>query len=546
MKKYFIFSISFFIFTLVFWPGRGQAAEKFSFNEKSTWELKADSTVNVDTTLEVTNKTANYYSTGFEFYITADSLSNLTASYADGGKINSSQSEDKQTVNGLNYSYKKVSLDFSRQIVGEGSSFTVNISYTLSGSLIQKGQTYELSLPNFASGEVSQQITIKSPKSFGSVHFLSDDPVNIRSDQNFNYFSFTDKLLTNKQQTVVFGDLMSRELSYNYPIQNIDILPSFFKFYLPMDNDRQSVYVKAVSPEPAYKGKTSDGSNFLYFFLWPGQKINVTATLQILTKAQPATFDKGGKIAEIPADFNTYLSPATYWQTTDPTIRAKASELIKSDDSVFNNTERVYDFIVATFSYNQAKIKDNVRVGAVAALGKPDYVVCQEYADLMVALLRAGGIPAREFYGMTDTAELQSSEGNILHAWVEVYIPRFGWLVADPTWGEAGLKFGKMAFDHLAINYDSGEDYSRPIVLRNNHAYDYGQIYVANAKMIDTKEAATGDSLPAADLTEEKLLDNSRVYLLWAIGGLAVIIFISSLITRGVRRKADRSKNIES
>jgi hypothetical protein len=522
---------------LCFWPGKGQAAaSSFNFNEKSTWELKSDSTVQVTSTLEVTNLTDNYYATGFEFYLPADSLTNLKADYSDGGPVTATQGDDQQTVNGLNYNFKKVALGFSRQVLGQGNGFTVNLSYLLTGALKQKGETYELTLPNFSSGDVTKTITVKSPKTFGSVHFLSDDPVNIRGDQNFNYFSYNNAALTSNQQTVVFGDQMSRQLTYSYPIQNIDVLPSLFKFYLPMDNDRQSVYLKSVDPKPFYQGKTADGSNFLYFFLWPGQKINVQATVQILTKVEPADFDKSGKMTEIPADLSQYLQPATYWQTGDPTIRVKAAELIKPTDTVFTNAERVYNFIDATLTYDQAKINDNVRVGAVAALKKPDYVVCQEYADLMVTLLRAGGIPAREFFGMTDTAELQSSEGNILHAWVEVYIPKFGWLVADPTWGEAGLKFGKMAFDHLAIDYDTGGDFSRPIVLKNNRAFDYGQIYVANAKLVDTADIASGQSLPPADTSEVKVLDNSRIYLLIAIGVLAFIILISSLARRGTKK----------
>lgn len=66
---------------------------------------------------------------------------------------------------------------------------------------------------------------------------------------------------------------------------------------------------------------------------------------------------------------------------------------------------------------------------------------CQQYATLMTVLLRAHGIPARYVQGflpgslnlLTGVEQIPNSNG---HAWVEVYFPRYGWVIFDPTGGQ--------------------------------------------------------------------------------------------------------------
>ena len=66
---------------------------------------------------------------------------------------------------------------------------------------------------------------------------------------------------------------------------------------------------------------------------------------------------------------------------------------------------------------------------------------CQQYATLMTVLLRQHGIPARYVQGflpgtlntLTGVEQIPNSNG---HAWVEVYFPRYGWLIFDPTGGQ--------------------------------------------------------------------------------------------------------------
>ena len=63
--------------------------------------------------------------------------------------------------------------------------------------------------------------------------------------------------------------------------------------------------------------------------------------------------------------------------------------------------------------------------------------VCQDFAHLMLACLRAHGLPARYVSGylLTDPPEGQPRLMGVdaSHAWVAAYAPGVGWIEFDPT-----------------------------------------------------------------------------------------------------------------
>ncbi len=73
--------------------------------------------------------------------------------------------------------------------------------------------------------------------------------------------------------------------------------------------------------------------------------------------------------------------------------------------------------------------------------------VCQDFAHVMVGLCRAIRIPARYVSGY-----LAVQEARATHAWVEIWIPRRGWLAVDPTHSRQ--------IDETYIKIAVGRDYS--------------------------------------------------------------------------------------
>ena len=60
--------------------------------------------------------------------------------------------------------------------------------------------------------------------------------------------------------------------------------------------------------------------------------------------------------------------------------------------------------------------------------------VCDEFANLAAAMLRAKGLPTRLNIGVTFDGQLW---GN--HAWISVYHEKYGWIPSDPTFRESGF-----------------------------------------------------------------------------------------------------------
>ena len=58
--------------------------------------------------------------------------------------------------------------------------------------------------------------------------------------------------------------------------------------------------------------------------------------------------------------------------------------------------------------------------------------VCQDFAHLFLAVMRANSIPARYVSGYLNQG--QSFAGDAaLHAWVEAFLPGTGWIGFDPS-----------------------------------------------------------------------------------------------------------------
>jgi transglutaminase-like putative cysteine protease len=107
----------------------------------------------------------------------------------------------------------------------------------------------------------------------------------------------------------------------------------------------------------------------------------------------------------------------------------------------------------ATFSYDPDWT--HVHTDAAAAL-KDRRGVCQDYAHVMLSLCRSQGIPARYVSGYFFNGKT-GDENEASHAWVEIFIPHFGWKAWDPTHcREADTRYVKLA---------NGRDYGdiRPV-----------------------------------------------------------------------------------
>jgi len=103
--------------------------------------------------------------------------------------------------------------------------------------------------------------------------------------------------------------------------------------------------------------------------------------------------------------------------------------------------------VYATFVYDPDWT--HVHTDAVAAL-RDRRGVCQDYAHVMIAFCRSQGIPARYVSGYFYN-DKTGDENEASHAWMEVFIPHYGWKAWDPTHDRAA--------DPRYIKLANGRDY---------------------------------------------------------------------------------------
>ena len=83
--------------------------------------------------------------------------------------------------------------------------------------------------------------------------------------------------------------------------------------------------------------------------------------------------------------------------------------------------------------------------------------VCQDFAHVLISLCRHAGLPARYVSGYLGGVEVASAS----HAWVEAYVPPYGWLGVDATLGTPCT--GR----HVKLGV--GRDYADVAVLRGTY-----------------------------------------------------------------------------
>jgi transglutaminase-like putative cysteine protease len=132
-------------------------------------------------------------------------------------------------------------------------------------------------------------------------------------------------------------------------------------------------------------------------------------------------------------EHHDFLGPSAFTRET-AALRAFIAqrELEKPGVDPLSAIRRLNSTIYESFDYAvgvtgvDSPIDDPLRAGRG---------VCQDFAHIMIAIARNWGIPARYvsgyLYHRRDDRDRSATDAS--HAWVEVWLPSFGWIGFDPT-----------------------------------------------------------------------------------------------------------------
>ncbi|MDP4038522.1 MAG: transglutaminase family protein [bacterium] len=454
-------------------PKNSLAAEEFSYKTEIDYHVNENSVTKITESYKITNNTPRQYLTNLKISTPTDEVNNLKVRYVNGGDIPFSLQKKSTDFQGYKYEYQEIDINFNRQNAGKGLTWSFEVSYETSKLVETKGASHTVYIPAITPSEDVQDysITLSVPQSFGQPHPTGAKPSESSMEENQELFTFNPRDLVNQAVAIVFGDSTTYNINFNFPLKNDTDTAKTFTVALPPDMANQKVFVNSIDPAPISTKLDEDGNILADFKIGAHQNVTVKTDISALVKYLEYDLGASGKKTEIPANLTQkYTKPTRYWQANNPEILVKAKSLSHGDFNVATAVKETNKYVIDALNYNNEKIKYNIRQGAITALKNPGNAVCLEYSDLMIALLRAQGIPARMPIGYAYSGNLKNSDSvsDSLHSWVEVYVPSIGWMVVDPTWGEKFDNFGKSDMDHFTFAI-WGQSDDKPVAVSLNN-----------------------------------------------------------------------------
>jgi transglutaminase-like putative cysteine protease len=186
--------------------------------------------------------------------------------------------------------------------------------------------------------------------------------------------------------------------------------------------------------------------NIVHHFDIAGSHSQVKVTAQSAVEVQPMNSPKPSDCGDW-NDLDALVAGGDFWEMLLPSHFVRSNPLLESLAKELNCERRGNALSLLTelnaaiyklFAYvpNSTKVDSPIEEALQSRQG-----VCQDFAHIMIALVRRLNIPCRYVSGYMfhrdETIKDRSVEG-ASHAWVEALVPRMGWLSFDPTNNLAG------------------------------------------------------------------------------------------------------------
>jgi transglutaminase-like putative cysteine protease len=208
-------------------------------------------------------------------------------------------------------------------------------------------------------------------------------------------------------------------------------------------NQRCLTFSLDVNP-PANITQYSDfAGNTVHHFDIAGSHKEVKVTAQSTVQVQAVPAPRSSEAGDW-ADLDALTSGDDYWEMMLPSQFAHSTETLQQLAKELKCERRggplelltaLNEGIYKSFNYvpNSTKVDSPIEDALQTRQG-----VCQDFAHIMIALVRPLRIPCRYVSGYLfhraaeDGPQDRSLEG-ASHAWVEALVPRLGWIAFDPT-----------------------------------------------------------------------------------------------------------------
>ena len=154
-----------------------------------------------------------------------------------------------------------------------------------------------------------------------------------------------------------------------------------------------------------------------------GKTITLEQALNALKTNDPETIEA-----------KQYILESIFITNISADIKAYAEQSFKPNRPVFEAAYELMQRIYTEFDFDS---KFSTIATPLQEVLKAKKGVCQDFAQIAIACIRAMGLPARYVSGYIETLPPPGKEKLVgtdaSHAWFSIYIPTFGWIDFDPT-----------------------------------------------------------------------------------------------------------------
>jgi transglutaminase-like putative cysteine protease len=217
----------------------------------------------------------------------------------------------------------------------------------------------------------------------------------------------------------------------------------------PPNREMQTVHVHRLLIEPASRtsGYRDYFGNEVSFLSLPYRHTRLTirseALVQTVSGILPAenldqTIQESRQIlaGSLPFVFD-YLQPTDMVKIGRESIQW-AKRYLNGSTTLREGLEVLNNAIHENFQYRKGATNFSTDVGSV---WRDRIGVCQDFAHIMLSVLRTAGLPSRYVCGYIETSPVRGANGEskrligsvATHAWVEVLVPGQYWVALDPT-----------------------------------------------------------------------------------------------------------------
>ena len=211
----------------------------------------------------------------------------------------------------------------------------------------------------------------------------------------------------------------------------------------PRSSDRQQLqtYMLNVEPNTLILEDTDFFGNTRHYFdvHRPHQDLVISSNSQVVRfdNAEPTSKNGTSEWTDLPKSSEEW----NLWEYVQPSELTKTHVDLKSwceqlgdldDQTPLSFLESLKHRLSETITYSPGRTTIDSTVDDVLSHREG---VCQDISQLMIAIARSWGIPARYVSGYLydEPKDQRPSIGDATHAWVECFLPKHGWRSFDPT-----------------------------------------------------------------------------------------------------------------